>query len=191
MKYCANDACPDLMRYGQRGEFLDRIEICPKCEESLTSGPAPQRITETRWADQVCVRSYRHVATAHVARAKLESVGIPATVLDQYTVGTDWLYSDAIGGVKVFVPAEHEVAAAETLASDDSELLETTPEAALRPSPAEVCPRCGTAAGVGSARSHRWRALSLLLTLPLVFWRRWLRCPACGHQWRPPKETAA
>tara|TARA_R100001143_G_scaffold755_1_gene2242 strand:- start:4968 stop:5165 length:198 start_codon:yes stop_codon:yes gene_type:complete len=36
---------------------------------------------------------------AHIARAKLESEGIPALVADEHTINMQWLYSNALGGV--------------------------------------------------------------------------------------------
>jgi hypothetical protein len=41
MKYCSNDACPDLLRYGFRSEYQDHLETCPKCDQLLTEGPVP------------------------------------------------------------------------------------------------------------------------------------------------------
>jgi len=187
MKYCANDSCPYLARHGRRGEYLDRVELCAECGQRLTQGEAPQQLTETRWVDQTCVGTFPHSAEAHVARAKLETLGIPAVVLDQYLVGTNWLYSQAIGGVKLYVPSEHAEAAIEALEGDDAEALAAVPESSLPPASDELCPNCGAVGALGSGWFHRWRALSLLFTFPFLFWRRRVRCPSCGHEWRRSK----
>lgn len=40
---------------------------------------------------------------AHIARASLDSVGIESYIADEHTVNTQWLYSNAIGGVRLMV----------------------------------------------------------------------------------------
>ncbi|WP_223908677.1 putative signal transducing protein [Geobacter sp. AOG1] len=42
---------------------------------------------------------------AEMAKADLEACGIPAFVLDQFTIGANPLYSNALGGIKLQVPA--------------------------------------------------------------------------------------
>ncbi len=39
--------------------------------------------------------------------AQLEGSGIPGTVTDDHTVSTDWMLSNAVGGVKVKVPEDY------------------------------------------------------------------------------------
>jgi hypothetical protein len=184
MKHCANEDCPDLERYGQPGEYLDRIDVCPRCGRNLVPGEAPRAVAEDAWVDQVCLATFRHSAEAHVWRAKLLANGIPAAVLDQYLVGTQWLYSQAIGGVKLCVPREHSEAAMALLDADESEALRSAPEASLPPAPDELCPRCGAPVAGSSRLGVRSRALSLLLTIPFILRRRSERCSACGHRGR-------
>lgn len=183
MKHCANEACPDRERHGQAGEYVDRVEVCPHCGRGLLPGEAPRSVVEEHWVDQVCVATFRHSAEAHVWLAKLAAHEIPAVVLDQYLVGADWLYSQALGGVKVCVPREHCESAAALLTADESEALRSTPEASLPPTPDELCPSCGAAVAGPASLSVRSRAPSLLVNIPFVFWRRSERCSACGHRW--------
>ncbi|MGI9275337.1 MAG: DUF2007 domain-containing protein [Endozoicomonas sp.] len=42
---------------------------------------------------------------AHLARGLLEVESIPAFVADEHTVSMNWLYSNALGGVRLQVPA--------------------------------------------------------------------------------------
>jgi hypothetical protein len=191
MKYCANDACSHLERFHRRAEYFDRIQVCSECGVALEAGEAPQIFVETHWAEQTCVRRYLNSTQAYVARAKLADLGIPSEVADQHVVNVDWLYSSAIGGVKLFVPAEYAAAAHEALASDDEEKLVDIPESSLPPDPDEICPRCGASGAMPSSRSNRWRALSLLLGFPFVGARRWIECSSCGNQWSAPRHEAA
>lgn len=189
MNFCANDACPYFEHFASRAEYVDEIGVCRECGQDLTSGEAPPIVVETRWVDQVCIQTFLNSAQAYVARAKLADLGIPAEISDQYLVGADWLYSAAIGGVKLYVPAEQAEAARDALLEEDEEALADIPESALPPDPDEICPRCGTAGALPSSRTNRWRALSLLFTLPLINWRHWQKCPACGNQWPIPRHA--
>lgn len=39
--YCPNDECPDFVRYGLRGEYLEPATTCPKCGTTLLPGSPP------------------------------------------------------------------------------------------------------------------------------------------------------
>ena len=49
----------------------------------------------------ITVATFSKPEEAHLLRSQLESAGIPAFVKDEMTVQMYWLYSDAIGGVRV------------------------------------------------------------------------------------------
>jgi hypothetical protein len=55
---------------------------------------------------------------AHLLRARLEGSGIAAYVRDENIVTADWLYSRAVGGVKVDVADEDFAAASDLLKHD-------------------------------------------------------------------------
>ena len=55
---------------------------------------------------------------AHLFRTRLEAAGIPAYVQDEHFIQMDWLYSNAIGGVRVQIADEDVEAAREFLAND-------------------------------------------------------------------------
>jgi len=54
--------------------------------------PAPPMVT---------IATFSKPEDAHLLRSQLESAGIAAFVKDDLTVQTYWLYSNAIGGVRV------------------------------------------------------------------------------------------
>ena len=66
---------------------------------------------------------------AQIALGRLEAEGIPAYMADQHLVQTDWLYSIAVGGIKLQVEAEDEARAREILATDSSAALDGDPPA--------------------------------------------------------------
>lgn len=49
----------------------------------------------------ITVATFSKPEEAHLLRSQLESAGIAAFVKDEITVQTYWLYSNAIGGVRV------------------------------------------------------------------------------------------
>lgn len=189
MKHCANDTCPDLRDFGLRGEYRDEVQVCPRCGATLVDGGTPTEDDLPKWRDLVPVASFTHVPSAHVARASLESAGIPAEVENEHLASMQWLYTSAIGGVRVLVSRDRAVEAREILATDHTDALEL-PDSDTE-SPDELCPRCQVGTGQPSKLDTRSRALSLLVGVPFVVWRRSLVCNRCGHTWRLHKEADA
>lgn len=127
----------------------------------------------------VVVRAFTNVPEAHVARSVLDSTGIPTRIADEHLVSADWLYSNAIGGVKLLVPEDR---VAEALA-----VLDATPtEVELPPylagqEPAAQCRACGGEAFEFVVQGRRWAALSwLLVGLPFIPVRKVYLCRNCG-----------
>ena len=121
---------------------------------------------------------------AHLFRTRLEAAGIPAYVQDEHLIQMDWLYSNAIGGVRVQVADEDLGAAREFLAAD-------SPQAA--PDAIDViCPSCGSRDTVPDERFRRISFLSLLLiNFPLLLARHRWRCSSCGHAFRSRRTANA
>jgi hypothetical protein len=151
----------------------------------------------------VTVRSFRDPVDAGIARARLELAGIPSLLLDENLIAVQWLYSRALGGVKLAVDEADLEAARGVLAQDESGdvALAALPDASdASPDADEGCPACGSTRIRSSKLQRRAAALSLLTSLPLIAWRhRWI-CDACGHSWRdsgggsgelPPETLAA
>ena len=63
------------------------------------------------------VATFSKPEEAHLFRMRLEAAGIPAFVQDEHIVQMDWLYSNAIGGVRVQIADEDVPAAREFLAT--------------------------------------------------------------------------
>ena len=114
---------------------------------------------------------------AHLFRTRLEAAGIPAYVQDEYLIQMDWLYSNAIGGVRVQIADENLDEAREFLANDSPQ---TTPEAVD-----VVCPKCGSHDTSPDELPRRISFLSFLLfSFPLLFARHRWRCASCHHVFR-------
>ena len=83
---------------------------------------------------------------AEMLRGCLEAEGIPANLGDAQMIQTDTLLTNALGGVRVMVPAPFEDAARRTVAAlhrGDFAIDELPPEAAIMPSEAEAASRFG------------------------------------------------
>lgn len=66
----------------------------------------------------VAVATFSKPEEAHLLRMRLEAGGIQAFLRDENTIQVDWLYSNALGGVRVEVADEDVAATRELLAAD-------------------------------------------------------------------------
>ena len=106
---------------------------------------------------------------------RLEDGGVKAYVQDEYMVQMDWLYSNAIGGVRVQI-AEEDIEAAK-------QILNEEPVSDGDPNMAK-CPNCGSADSAPDELPRRLAFLSLLLLkFPLLFSKSRWRCNNCHHVW--------
>ena len=142
--------------------------------------------------DLKTIARFRDVPAAQLAQSRLEADGIEASLLGVNHVSINWLVSQAIGGIRLQVPAEDAEHARELLQQDRSEDREGVSEADLPAAEGEECPRCGSDRVQGSQLAHWTKAASmlggiwfLLLSLPFVWWRRRLDCSTCGFSWEP------
>jgi len=63
----------------------------------------------------VLLRRYRDMPEAYVAKALLDDAGIEAFLLDENTLRMDWLWSNALGGIKLVVRGRDAVEAEKLL----------------------------------------------------------------------------
>ena len=144
---------------------------------------------DTRWA---VVATFSHPMEAHLARIRLESEDVDCFLEDEYMIATDWLYSNAIGGVKLLVP-EPDLPRARAL-------LRRPSQPVVVPIDGSTCPSCGSPDIHPQRFARRWVFLSiLLLGAPVPFLSRKYRCAACASEFVPrrgfevihPKSDAA
>lgn len=74
----------------------------------------------------VTVARFDLMPLAHIAKGSLEAEGIPCHIADEHLVQTDWLYSIAVGGIKLQVDEEFAERALAVLATDYSSDLPGT-----------------------------------------------------------------
>jgi predicted RNA-binding Zn-ribbon protein involved in translation (DUF1610 family) len=133
--------------------------------------------------DLVVIARFRDLPVAGLAQSILEEAGIWCALDNQYTVGINWLYSNALGGVGLRVMAADAQRARELLRTR----LDTTSPAEVadeRTAAEPVCPRCGSRNIRSINDKRRFAALSLLLSLPLLVFGKRRCCEDCGYKWK-------
>lgn len=125
----------------------------------------------------VTIASYSTPYEANMVKSLLESAGIPAFVADEYTIGMNWLYSNALGGVKVQVP--------ESLATEAQTILASEVEPfATCESGVDACPKCGCKDTEDYLDKRNSFLTWVLLGLPLLLPTKMKRCKHCNHRWK-------
>ncbi|EDY83935.1 hypothetical protein VDG1235_3562 [Verrucomicrobiia bacterium DG1235] len=107
------------------------------------------------------VRAYVKADDAYLAASVLEGSGLSPNIRDGHTIGVDWFYSQAIGGVKLEVPDSEYERAVELLG------LPAVSETIF------TCPCCGST-------NVKPRQLSLLNALSLLFF--WVAVPVVSRR---------
>lgn len=68
----------------------------------------------------VTVATFENIVDAHIALGRLQAEGIPCHLSDEHLVQANWLYSIAIGGIKLQVEPQFADRARQVLATDYS-----------------------------------------------------------------------
>ena len=125
----------------------------------------------------ITIARYSLPYEAHIAKSRLDSEGIPAHVADEHTINMQWLWSDALGGVRLQVPETHVESALMILAEDreqdlvESQSVDTT-----------ACPHCGSTDTEYQQIGRRWAFLVFIgLHFPLFPVRNGVKCKRCGQ----------
>ena len=131
--------------------------------------------------DLVTIETYTNPLEAHIARGLLESEGVPATLGSEHHVWASWHFAQALGGVRLQVPAEYADRARDVLGRQRRGEF----QAALEQEQGVDESRCGLCGSNDLRFTHLpWSILLLMLTLGvsgLIFPPRidGLKCNAC------------
>ena len=126
----------------------------------------------------VVAETYSFPYEAQIAKTQLEAAEIPARIENEHTINMDWLYSNALGGVRLLVPESYEEEAKALLAQDFSQELEQQFGAS------ESCPHCGSRDIQPYTEGKRPAYLVfLLLGFPLFFYKNGTKCKQCQYFW--------
>lgn len=127
----------------------------------------------------VTIGSYSTPYEANLVRGELEAFEIDATLADENAISLNWLWSNALGGVKVQVPESKVTEALGVLGTERSD----EPDGRDVPQ-TTLCPSCG------SSNTHyfldkRGSFLTwLLLGIPVMPAVSKKECADCGRKWK-------
>ncbi|MGB8802456.1 MAG: hypothetical protein WCC97_17395 [Candidatus Acidiferrales bacterium] len=136
----------------------------------------------------IAIRRYRDIPAALLAKSILDSAGIENFLTDVNTVRMDWLWSNALGGVRLFVKDSDASAAEELLNQSFQDSFEVEgQERFMQPR----CPVCQSFDVSYKGLHKRIAYASIILHVPIPLSRLGWRCASCGHMWEDPDDVAA
>jgi hypothetical protein len=143
--------------------------------------PNPETTSPDSSAKQfVVVRHIRDMPEALLSKSILESAGIECYLGDVGVIRMDWLWSNAVGGLKIWVRQEDAESALELLnqgATGDFAVEGVGEYKQVR------CPNCQSLEVSFEGISKRAAYAGILIGVPATFeLNRWT-CSSCGHQW--------
>jgi len=126
----------------------------------------------------ITIASFSFPYEAQIAKANLEVENIPAFIADEHTINMQWLYSNAMGGVRLQVPHIYADQARNIISQDLSHLV----EAEVGKEEVRKCQKCGGKTLFPYTKGKKPAFLMFfLLGFPLFFYRHGLRCRDCGE----------
>ena len=127
------------------------------------------------------IGSWQYSSEAIIIKGKLEAEGIEVFMADNFTIDTDPLVSNAIGGVKLFVHTDDLEKAKEILAEVSRYSVDDDGEKV-------VCPQCGSQTAqvfttVSNKKSLAAFLFGFLIAGGLPIYTKYkYRCNDCGHE---------
>ena len=116
-----------------------------------------------------------NIAQADLLASALQGHGFDVRVLDSATVQNNWLFGNALGGIRIQVPDDQAEEARAILNGMD-----------FQADPKTLSPNCSSADIHIQKISRRWAFLSILcLGFPLLFISNKMHCRNCGKDWSP------
>lgn len=136
-------------------------------------------------AEFVHIGAFGHEIEAHLSGMRLEWAGIRCFYFDEHVVAVNWLYSFAVGRVKLTVAGGDARRAVEILREKPS--AATVSEGPITYDPAlPRCPQCDSPDVYPEKVNRRLAyAFWLLLGGPIPIPSRKWKCIDCGRRWKP------
>ena len=190
------DSLTHVARTTLRAEMLRRGLEAPETNprvEGVGSHPAAQNLVvagggERQASGPVIVGRYRDLAIASVAKSILDSAGIESFLADDNVIRMDWFYSNAVGGIKLFVRGEDAAEARQLLESQAPEKFEVEGVGEYEQ---PKCPNCGSLDVSFEELDRKIAHTGLLVSIPIPAVKSGWSCHACGHSWDAQAETPA
>ena len=125
---------------------------------------------------------YQYSSEAIIYKGKLESEGIEVFIRDNNFVDTNPLYSNAVGGIKLFVKNEDFINAQKILSEISQYSLDENNELIK-------CPKCGVekvemVTSINDVKSLVTFLFSIMLTLIPFYINHKYKCQSCNFQFK-------
>lgn len=137
--------------------------------------------------DLTMISQYRDLSEALLAKAGLESAGIECFLADENIVRMDWLWSNLLGGVKLFVRTGDADAAVKILEEPVAERFDAG-EIGVYERPR--CPQCNSL-DIHFEEFTPFTYVTTYLAVPIPLHRKGWRCHSCGHEWQIDESSDA
>ncbi|ENV91674.1 hypothetical protein F937_03852 [Acinetobacter calcoaceticus ANC 3680] len=127
----------------------------------------------------ILVKTFSFSYEAQIAKTQLEAFGIPVYIENEHTINMDWFYSNALGGVRLLVPADYVEESKALLEKDFSDELEQK-----FGKNKECCPDCGSRDIEAYTKGKKSAFLAFMFFgLPLFSFKNGNRCKRCQYFW--------
>jgi hypothetical protein len=130
--------------------------------------------------NKVVLKTFSFPHEAEMAKLHLSANYIESSISDAHTISMQWLYSDAIGGVKLFVAEDDVERAREVLSQDYSSIINEQWKI-----PKQQCIQCGSHDIKHHTNGKRSAFIVfLLLGFPAFFYKHGFKCQKCDAFWQ-------
>jgi hypothetical protein len=134
----------------------------------------------------ITIRQFRDLPDALLAKGALESAGVQCFLADDITIRMDWLWSNALGGIKLCVKSEDTDAAAQVL---DQGIPEGFDVKGIGEYTQPACPNCQSLDISFEDLNKQVAYTGVFLGVPIPLDRRRWKCNACGHVWQESDDA--
>ncbi len=180
------------MTEGELEQFaLDAFELTDVAREALRSEIARRALklpleeatpaAASEWRKPVKLRQFRDLPDAQLAKTILDTAAIPCFLADENTVRMDWFWSNAIGGIKLWVNEEDAEAAAALL---DAEIRKEFTVEGVGEYQQPRCPKCQSLDISFADLDKRTTYAGFFVSLPIPWKRSRWKCNSCGNEWQ-------
>jgi rubredoxin len=139
-------------------------------------------------SDLITLRKFRDLPEALLAKGFLESAGVDSFLADETTIRMDWLWSDLLGGVKLWVNPDDAETANQILNQEIPERFDVEGNKEFEQ---PRCPQCQSVnISFEDMNKPVTYAATFVLSLPLQFSRRRWKCQSCGYTWHPTEDES-
>lgn len=161
-----------MHEFERRG--LKKKNDTQKKQEQLQSRPLDK--------DLITLQRFSQPMQAHLIKGKLESGGIRCFIADEHLISVNWLYSNAIGGIKLQIK-KTDVEKAKKILSEDQRIKSNEDRKKIKSD--DLCSRCGSEDIYFEKYNRKKYFWSwLLLGIPIPFLKRKWKCQSCSYEWK-------